>query len=132
MTELDLTAITFSSETIKLLEYIGSKIGVGIDWSQANIMPYLNTLINKYIQWYMADAIMWCIVGVAVLLLGTVLIIVSLKRGEFFNSLYAIFGTCCAGIGSIVSLYNIHTIILCKYFPEKIILDLITSYLSKK
>lgn len=33
--------MTLSSEIINVLEFVGDKFGIAIDWTQANVMPYL-------------------------------------------------------------------------------------------
>lgn len=39
-----------SEEIIKILDHIGSKFGVAIDWTDKNVMPYLQELADKIYQ----------------------------------------------------------------------------------
>ena len=43
-----------SEEIIKILDHIGSKFGVAIDWTDKNVMPYLQELAEKYINYEIA------------------------------------------------------------------------------
>ena len=38
-----------SSEVIEILDYLGDKLGVIIDWTSENIIPYLQQLLNKFV-----------------------------------------------------------------------------------
>lgn len=39
------------NEVIKVLNHLGDQFGVAIDWSSANVMPYLNDLMNRMIKY---------------------------------------------------------------------------------
>ena len=43
--------MSVSSEVIEILDYLGDKLGIAIDWTNENIIPYLQVLINKFIKW---------------------------------------------------------------------------------
>lgn len=38
-------------EVIKVLKHLGDQFGVAIDWSSANIMPYLNDLMSRMVKY---------------------------------------------------------------------------------
>lgn len=38
-------------EVIKVLNHLGDQFGVAIDWSSANVMPYLNDLMSRMIKY---------------------------------------------------------------------------------
>ena len=38
-------------EVIKVLKHLGDQFGVAIDWSSANIMPYLNDLMGRIVKY---------------------------------------------------------------------------------
>ena len=38
-------------EVIKVLKHLGDQFGVAIDWSSANIMPYLNDLMSRIVKY---------------------------------------------------------------------------------
>lgn len=39
------------NEVIKVLNHLGDQFGVAIDWSSANVMPYLNDLMTRMIKY---------------------------------------------------------------------------------
>ena len=54
-----------SEQIIKILEYMGDKIGVAIDWTQENVMPYVEDLVRRFITLNIVE----CVLGI-VLFLG--------------------------------------------------------------
>lgn len=61
-----------SDQIIKLLEYMGDKIGVAIDWTQENVMPYVEDLVKRFVTLNIVE----CILGIALFLgFGVVAII---------------------------------------------------------
>lgn len=43
-----------SEEIIKVLDNLAQKFGIAIDWTNQNVMPYLENLMNRYIQYSIA------------------------------------------------------------------------------
>ena len=56
----------FSDEAIKILNFLGEKFGIAIDWTSKNVAPYLKDLGNRIINLEIASSIFW-IVLVAVI-----------------------------------------------------------------
>ena len=50
-----------SNEIIKVLEYLGEKIGITIDWTSNNAIPYLEQLCGKFIKWEIGTSIGWIV-----------------------------------------------------------------------
>lgn len=61
-----------SDQIIEVLDYLCNKIGISIDWTSENILPYIQTLCEKYIRWEIATSIIW-------FLIGFILFIISIK-----------------------------------------------------
>ena len=40
-----------SDEIIKVLEYLCTKIGLTIDWTSSNVLPYVEQLCGKFVKW---------------------------------------------------------------------------------
>lgn len=69
-----------SQEIIKVFDYIGEKLGIAIDWTQENVMPYLEDLVGRFVKLNIIEDIIgivcWglivigCIVGAIILLNG--------------------------------------------------------------
>ena len=63
-----------SEEIIKVLDDLGQRFGIAIDWSNQNIIPYLQDLMQRFISYKNCIAIMWIVISL-------VLIIVSIIVG---------------------------------------------------
>ena len=48
--------MSFSEQTITILDYICNKFGVAIDWSSENIWPTIELVASKYIKWEMVSS----------------------------------------------------------------------------
>lgn len=44
-----------SDQVIKILEYMGEKIGVAIDWTQENVLPYAEDLIERFVTYNIVE-----------------------------------------------------------------------------
>lgn len=64
-----------SDQIIQVLNYLGEKLGVSIDWTSENVIPYVQELCNKYINYEIATSIMW--IFITLVIFG---IIVSFKN----------------------------------------------------
>lgn len=51
-----------SSEIIEVLDHLSEKFGVVINWSSENVMPYVQELCGKYINWEISTSIAWIII----------------------------------------------------------------------
>lgn len=56
-----------SEQVITIFDDIGERLGIAIDWSQENVLPYLQELFEKYINFEIASSIM----RIALFSLGT-------------------------------------------------------------
>ena len=45
--------MTFSEQLIHLIDEFAKRIGVVIDWTNDNVMPYLSDLITRYGQFHL-------------------------------------------------------------------------------
>lgn len=45
--------MTVSEEIIKVLDDLSNRLGVAIDWSADNVVPYLQDLCGRYVQYEM-------------------------------------------------------------------------------
>lgn len=123
----------FSKEIISILDYLGHKFGIAIDWTSENVMPYLEELCGKYINYEIYTSIAWCVaVGVVMIIAGLIWGISSIagsysyipevSKFVFFLSLiiFIIVGTCQA-----------FDIIECYTIPEKTILEYLKTLMDR-
>lgn len=71
--------MTVSSQVIEVLNYLCGKFGVVIDRSAENVMPYVQELMSKFIQWEIATSRMWIVFAVLSLLVCVALIVTDAK-----------------------------------------------------
>ena len=118
--------MTFSKEIIEILEYIGQKFGIAIDWSNENVMPYIKQLCERYISWEIATSFAWLIAMILIMAILITLLVFSIKHKQeeaaFFISILILFSgiICIPVIGK-----QIYDIITCKTFPELKIIEFI-------
>lgn len=113
--------MTISTQIIEVLDDLCRKFGLAIDWSQENILPYLQELAGKYISWEIAMSWAWLVAGVVILIAGIVMIVIERKIDlASFGYLFG-FIAICAFIA--VTMTQVGDILTCKFFPEKQILE---------
>lgn len=127
-----------SDEIIKLLDDLGQRFGIAIDWSSQNVVPYLQDFMSRYINYEIITSIVWLIVLV-VCCTGMVIAIPRLIKYErecnesdcvvwptvvvvFFMAMIIL---CLIGIGS-----QINDLIICNTIPEKMIIDYVNYLVS--
>lgn len=123
-----------SEEVIKILDALAEKFGLAIDWTSANVLPYLQQLCGKYVTYEIATSVVWMLIGICLLFVGKYVIEKAKycwgKYEEDWQSNYD-FGAIvlwtlagCAIVGGIaVILYQTFDIVTCITFPEKIIIE---------
>lgn len=125
-----------SEEIIKVLDALAEKFGLAIDWTSANVIPYLEQLCGKYVNYEIATSIVWLLLGIGFLFLAKWL----LKKTKYFYNetdweddygVGCIFTGIGFGIAIITGLIMIITqtfdIVTCFTFPEKIIIEELNS-----
>ena len=63
-----------SEEIIKVLDELGKRFGIVIDWSNQNIIPYLQELLKRFICYRNITACVWIIISIAITISGVVMI----------------------------------------------------------
>lgn len=77
-----------SDEIIKVLEYLGEKVGMCIDWTSekvaSDIMPYLQELYHKCVVWGIVQNLIGVFVGLVLIVSAIVILRKLLKayKGE--------------------------------------------------
>lgn len=59
-----------SEEVIKILDALAEKFGLAIDWTSANVLPYLQQLCGKYVTYEIATSVVWILIGICLLFIG--------------------------------------------------------------
>ena len=130
-----------SNQIIEILNEICNKFGLAIDWTSKNVQPYLQELIAKCAAYKFATSIMWLIFGIIAFAIGGALAKMAVGSWKKYNeegplSDYDICVIQCIAsgilfiLGIVMVACNITTMIACKTFPEKVVLDMITQYMK--
>ena len=123
-----------NEEIIKILDYIGSKFGVAIDWTDKNVMPYLQELADKYINYELVTSIAIAVVCVFVII-WSVYTLKTRYNGAYESEGLDLFFCVLACIGIIFAvpfLWNeAAEIIRCITFPEMQIYEYLSRLIQK-
>lgn len=135
-----------SEEIIKILDALAEKFGLVIDWTSANVIPYLNQLCEKYVNYEIATSVVWLILGLLLCVVGVIFYKIVYKHKDwgvthynYSSDSYFVRGWIYFGVITIfvISIIMIITqtfdIVTCFTFPEKIIIEELKSiYISMK
>ena len=124
--------MTVSSEIIEVLDYLGEKFGIAIDWTSNNVLPYLQALVDKFIKWEISTSILW--IAIAIFIIATTITLMNLKGFREINETYGMLwvpaGILILGFFVIICV-QIFDIIECNVFPEKVLYDFIKTMLNQ-
>ena len=148
--------MNFSDQLITILDDLGKRFGVLVDWSSDNIMPYAQDLCSRIAKYNIATNIFGLVVVVILFLIGVALLLKlysewrKLKKdsikiedcvcfdedyygGGSISGLgiaFLVVGFSLAIVGLIAIPCYICDIIEGIYLPEKVIIDTIQGYLK--
>ena len=127
-----------SEEIIKVLDELGKRFGIVIDWSNQNIIPYLQELLKRFICYRNITACVWIIISIAMAIGGIVMVkfLNKWRKSDNYNKDYCsnddmlaaqgyIFSICiiALGIGSIIG--NMFGIVKNICMPEMVVYEYI-------
>lgn len=122
--------MTVSQQIIEVLDNLAEKFGVAIDWTGNNVIPAVQNLCAKYLNYEIGTSIIWMCVGVLLTITGIIFAFKTRKvlkenedvgTFEYENDVWIIWLiiTVCvltAGIPMIVT--QVFDIVRCMVFPE--------------
>ena len=133
--------MTVSEQIIQVLDALCQKFGMVIDWTSANIMPYLEELCGRYIQYEVFTSIAWIVIMLVLVLLTTIPLSITHKQAARVE-----WDTCYAApyvatalwillvVISLISLAvicgQVFDIIECCTLPEKVIFEYVRSLMK--
>ena len=125
--------MTVSSEIIEVLDYLGEKFGIAIDWTSNNVLPYLQALVDKFIKWEISTSIVW--IAIAAFVIAMIIILMNLKTFRKINEdtygMLQIPIIVLIIVSFIVICIQIFDIVECNMFPEKALYDFIKVMLKQ-
>lgn len=129
--------MTVSEQIIEVIDALCAKVGIAIDWTGENVLPYIETLCGKLINYEIGTSIAWMVIWLA-LSIGS---IVATKKfyptfkngienqrpyevGWEVGSFFAIIGLVFVNIIAICTVgQQIMDIIKCATFPEMYVFE---------
>jgi hypothetical protein len=79
--------MTFSEQFKEIFELICDKIGVAIDWTQENIVPYVMDLCKRYVAYNIIETVLWILFSIALIIGVIILFRIIIKDRAKCNSL---------------------------------------------
>lgn len=130
--------MSVSAQIIEVLDDLCRKFGLAIDWSQENILPYLQELAGKYISWEIATSWLWIALAILLVVSAVALFILSVvavkKRwdhdGVFPAITMSMVGAFLIIIALCIVMAQIGDILTCQYFPEKQIFEYVKGLMN--
>ena len=131
-----------SKEIIKILDALAEKAGLAIDWTSANVLPYLQQLCSKYVTYEIATSIVWILISICLLFVGKYSIKKTKQYWEKYEEEASYSDYDCIAIlfgiltgfavfgGIVIILCQTFDIVTCITFPEKIIIEELQSIYS--
>lgn len=116
-----------SEEIIKILNDLGERFGIVIDWTSQNILPYLQDLMSRFIKYDIAMNIFGIILGIIFLVI-IVIAIRKIKKDKKEIQYYDLFDE---GMPQAIIVCISAIIVFAMFFiaPQKIVQDI---YLPEK
>ena len=135
-----------SEEIIKVLDALAEKFGLAVDWTSANVIPYLEQLCDKYVNYEIATSVVWIMLGLLFFIVGIICYKIVYKHkdwgvtyyetisDDYFGRVLIYFGVILIFVvASLMVITQIFDIVTCFTFPEKIIIEELKSiYASMK
>jgi hypothetical protein len=75
-----------TNEIIKVLDYLGEKFGMAIDWTQENVLPYAQDLAERFIKFNIIEDVMWLAFWALSLVAGIIVSILMVKSFQKANA----------------------------------------------
>lgn len=131
---------SISEQIITIINDVCQKFGVAIDWTAENVMPYIEDLCSRYIQFEIHTSIAWIICCAAVTLLaGIIWAISAIVNAHSYGDLSKCtqyVSICVFWIALVVTILvgmcQVYDIIECYNLPEKVIIEYIESLIKTK
>lgn len=137
--------VVTNNQIIQVLDALCDKFGMAIDWTGQNVLPYVQELIKKVVNYEIYTSIGWLLIWVVFIFAffksicwyvknrhdKNNKIIEFITNDEYYfcagSGLFLFFGGICTVISIIGVVTQIIDIITCLTFPEKIIFNMIQS-----
>ena len=123
--------MTVSAQIIEVLNTLGQKFGIAIDWTQENVFPYLQQLSEKYIAYERSTSIVWIVFMAVIFAIAASIAVLAWASDwpEDAAGGLTVLAVITFVIAACVCLSEIFDLVACKNFPEKLIFRYVQSLL---
>ena len=131
-----------SDEIIKILDDLGRRFGIAIDWSSENVLPYIRDLMSRYVNyetmtsvvWIVVAliAIIWCSIGIPAINKYANEVLENYPDSEWVVGKWLMIWIFIITIGCFIIciICQVLDIVTCYTIPEKIIFEYLNCLLS--
>lgn len=122
-----------SEEIIKILDELGKRFGIAIDWTSENVVPYAEELCKKFINYEIVTSIFWiafCMILFASVLIAAVKLTKAANEDGWINGIPSVPAVITVILSIVFGIIAIITlgeqgmdIATCLTFPEKMIFE---------
>ncbi|MBO5388406.1 MAG: hypothetical protein J6A59_09735 [Lachnospiraceae bacterium] len=121
--------VSMTKEFIEVVDYICEKFGIVVDWSNGELVPYLQSLMDKIVDYKSGIAWLWITVAIVCVIAAIVCFIYDHCNGD---GGWSVLGFLLAITAITVAIVNAYTLVTCNTFPEKIVFDYIETVMQNK
>lgn len=126
--------MNISDQIIAVIDDLCRRFGIVIDWTADNMMPYIEELAAKFVEFEIKTSWFWIYFTLALTIICWVsfVVVVGIYRGTTDGSvvLGVIAGLMTLALITMIGV-QVYDIITCETFPEKIILREVGELLNK-
>lgn len=130
--------MSVSDQILAVINDLCAKFGIAIDWTAENVLPYIEDLCARYIQYEVQTSIAWCVIMLGVTLIAGITWGISAIVDAHTCSSVADFikgtATLCFWVLLVISVFvcadQIFDIIACNTVPEKVIIEYIEGLIN--
>ena len=125
--------MSISDQIIAVINDLCQKFGIAIDWTAENVLPYIEDLCARYIQFEIQTSIAWIVCCAVVTALAGIIWAISAivdahscsDTAEGIKYISMVVFWIGVVITIIVGMYQAYNIIECYNLPEKVIIEYI-------
>ena len=117
--------MTFSEQFIQIMDAIADKLGIVIDWTSKNVIPYMENLLERFIKYETYTSIVWLVLGAIILLLCIIALIAAFKEDVEIGELASLILSIPILVGIAMVTNQTMDIIEVNTIPEKTIIEFI-------
>lgn len=124
---------TVADQIIQVIEHLGQKFGIAIDWSEENLLPVAEHLAGRIVDWRIASSIFWVALCGIFIIAGIIWAVICCKKAEGYGGWECMCAAsiCLGFFGLIGFCVNIYSLIQCITFPELAIFEYIQSFMNQ-